>query len=809
MDAAPNDTGRNDIEDAVDAALVFLRLIAQPDDWIEIRLIPVQSSRWFQLRNEDLVRSVLRWAVHRNRQADSPDNVYVGINPRSGHGKRGDRNIAAFRAVFADFDGGTTPDEALGRIRAAGLPEPTIVIASGGGTHVYWMLAEPITDAAEWRSRMQGIIRAVKSDKFIANPERVMRLPGSDNVKPGREGRPTCRIVLQNDGRHSVDAFPRRAARSAAVEILKMPTRPRGRLCDEGQKYLKTGKIDGERRPGVFRIACDMKARGWPHACANEEILSRAHLIEPPLSHDEILELERHIANAYSAERYPGIESSPAQREVTAAVEVAVDGDPHSGGADLSRPNTLTDVGLARRLAKTVRGRLALVRERKMWVAWDGRRWAEHGERFAHQAAKRVHDELWNEFTELDGEARTAALFKFVKASGARSTITAMVALAESENGINGSVEEYDAHPWLLNVHNGVVDLRTGALRPHDPKLKITQLAAVEFVPGARSPLWERFIREVTQDNDELALFLQQSFGLALCGDVSDEVLWCHNGEGCNGKSTALEAVAAMLGDYAATAPPGLFAARSFDSHPTEVAGLRGKRFVTAIEQEANRALRESLVKSMTGGDTIRTRGMREDFWQMRPTWHIHIAYNRAPRLTGTDDGIRRRLRVVPWLASFKGSPDLSMKARLCSEAERPGILNWCLDGLRQRIEQGRLMSPECVMLATDDYLDDEDLIGRFLAERTESADASTCIELRSLMRAFTTWLEAEGSPRYVRDTFTANSVGREMVRRGYRKMRPDSGLHRKQTVIVGLRLIDTHDDLAISAEQEQWSQFA
>jgi putative DNA primase/helicase len=264
-----------------------------------------------------------------------------------------------------------------------------------------------------------------------------------------------------------------------------------------------------------------------------------------------------------------------------------------------------------------------------------------------------------------------------------------------------------------------------------------------------------------------------------------------------------------MLGDYAATAPPGLFAARSFDSHPTEVAGLRGKRFVTAIEQEANRALRESLVKSMTGGDTIRTRAMRENFWEMRPTWHIHIAYNRAPRLTGTDDGIRRRLRVVPWQASFKEAPDLSMKARLCSEAERPGILNWCLDGLRQRLAQGRLMSPECVMLATDDYIDDEDLIGRFLAERTESADASTCIELRSLMRAFTTWLEAEGSPRYVRDTFTANSVGREMVRRGYRKMRPDSGLHRKQTVIVGLRLIDTHDDLVISAEQERWSQFA
>jgi putative DNA primase/helicase len=453
-----------------------------------------------------------------------------------------------------------------------------------------------------------------------------------------------------------------------------------------------------------------------------------------------------------------------------------------------------------------LRGRMTYVRERKLWLHWDGRRHADQGDHIAEQHAKRLHDELWGDLAALDHHERTSAVVKFVHDSGTRARIAAAISMAQSESGINTSQGEYDLHPYLLNIRNGVIDLRSGDLMPHDPKLRITQLAAVEYVADARSALWERFIREVTCGDDDVAEFLQQAFGLALTGDVSDEVLVCHNGGGCNGKSTALEAVGKMLGDYAAVAPPGLFTARKFDSHPTELAGLRGKRFVTAIEQEGNRALRESLIKQMTGGDTIRTRGMREDFWEMLPTWHIHIAYNTAPRLTGTDDGIRRRLRVVPWKASFKGAPDATVKERLTGEDERPGILNWCLEGLRKRLAGGRLYSPEAVMVATDEYIDDEDVVGRFVAERTE-IEQGQVVELREILRAFREWMQADGSPRYVVDGYTANMLGRELVRRGFRKMRPDSGPHRKQAIVTGLRLVHTADDVP-GYHDEQWATF-
>lgn len=485
------------------------------------------------------------------------------------------------------------------------------------------------------------------------------------------------------------------------------------------------------------------------------------------------------------------VETAP-RLELPAAGSVAagqaIRDERHDGAADLTAPSTWLDVGLARRLAKQIDGRLVYVRERCMWLAFDGRRWAERADHVAVQEAKRMHDDLWKELAGLGPEERKAAL-RFVQSTGTKKTIDAVLGLTRTEPGINVSLAEFDAQPWLLNVENGVVDLRTGGITPHDPNLRLTQLAAVKYEPNARSELWERFVREVTCGDEEIARFLQQSFGIALTGDVSDEVLHCHNGSGCNGKSTALEAMRAMMGDYAAVAPPNLFTARNFDSHPTDIASLHGKRFVTAIEQEANRALREALVKSLTGGDTIRTRRMREDFWEMRPTWHIHIAYNRAPRLSGTDDGIRRRLRVVPWAASFKDRPDHTVKDRLLGTAERPGILAWCIDGLRQRLAAGRLESPQAVMIATDDYIDDEDLVGRFVADCCSTDDPRAEAEIRETLAAFKQWMQADGTPRQVVDTYTANMLGRELARRGFGKRRPDHGPHRKRTVYVGLRL--------------------
>lgn len=796
-------------EGQIEQAMLFLSLVFDPQDWVEVRLLPAGHGRWFQLADPAASRDVLRWAAELNSRDHEPQNVYFGANPRCDTGRRKAADVPLARVLFVDFDGGTTADQALARIREAGLPEPTCIIASGGGVHAYWLLVEPITDMAAWTATMKAIIKATGSDKSVHDAPRIMRLPGTANVKPERPGRPMCHIVSMNELRHPAGAFPVLPTSSKSITVAKQthvsalgaPARRSDRLGDEAQRFIDTGTVEGERRPALFRIACDMKARGWAMAEAEDAILSRVHLIEPPFDDEQTDDLRRQIGNAFKQEREPGRESTPAQRATAAALASALE-TADGGCTDLARPQTWEEVHLARRLAKQIRGRLVYVRERSMWVAFDGRRWLERADHIAVQECKRLHDELWRELGELPAAERTTAAVRFVQSTGTKRRIDSTIGLARSEPGINVSQTDFDTHPWLLNVENGVLDLRSGELLPHDPELRLTQLAAVTYDPDARSELWERFIQDVTCGDDQIANFLQQSFGLALTGDVSDEVLICHNGGGCNGKSTALEAVGKMLGDYAAVAPPGLFTARSFDSHPTEIAALHGKRFVTAIEQEANRALRESLVKSLTGGDTIRTRRMREDFWEMRPTWHIHVAYNRAPRLTGTDDGIRRRLRVVPWAASFKDRPDLTIKERLIGEAERPGILAWCLEGLRRRLAVGRLESPAAVMVATDEYLDDEDLVGRFIADRcVEGARYET--EIRSALAAFRAWMLEDGTPRHVIDGYTVNVLGRELARRGFPKRRPDSGPHRKRTVYVGLSV---SSECEYAESGEEWS---
>lgn len=787
---------RPSTEESVDTGLAFLRLMFDPQDVIEVRLVEPAAQRWFRLADDAAARGALRWAAGQNARERNPKHVYFGANPRTAHGKGTAADVPLARVLFADFDDGMTPDAALDRVRAAGLPEPSIVVASGGGVHVWWVLDTPITDMATWIATMKAIIAKVGSDDAIHDPPRLMRLPGFANVKPERPGRPLCHVVSHNETRHPLAAFP------VGRVFVEKPTKAgaaastKGGVSDETEEFFKTGKLRGKSRvKALWRIYCDLKGRGWTVEAAEKEIMEQVPKINPPMQKKNVADIPRQIRNAFAEERDPGYKSTPAQKRMNAIVAAAASDEPHSGGADLTKRNTLTDTGLGRRLAKMIRGRLAYVRERKAWIAWDGRRWAEHGEHAVELQAKRMHDELWREIGDLDEKPRDVV--QFVMDSGHRARIAAAVAMAQSEPGVSVSWEEFDKHPWLLNVRNGVLDLRSGDLLPHDPKLRLTQLADVEYVPDATSELWERFIREVTCGDEELADFLRQSFGIALTGDVSDELLLCHKGEGCNGKTTCLEALSRMLGDYAAVAPPGMFASRNSEGHPTEIAGLRGKRLVTSSEQDADRTLRESLIKTLTGGDTIRTRGMREDFWEMQPTWHVHLAFNREPRLSGSDGGIRRRLRTVPWDASFEAAPDPTIKARLTADDERPGILAWCLEGLRRRLGAGSLPYPEAVRITTEGYLAREDLIGKFIEECTERAGPSIVVRLDDILPACRGWLASSGVPQRVVDGVSVRTLTRELGLRGIRTDRPDGGEHRKKCIAVGLRLVQTGDDAA------------
>jgi putative DNA primase/helicase len=461
-------------------------------------------------------------------------------------------------------------------------------------------------------------------------------------------------------------------------------------------------------------------------------------------------------------------------------------GENGDGALDLRRPVTLDDIGFARRLAATVFDRIKYVADWKKFIYWDGRRWALDDGACAVRAAQDLRDTLWVEYAALPHEDKTKAALQFIQSCGNAKHLQNIVLLTKSQQPIRISHDQLDRHPYLLNVRNGTIDLRTGSLLPHEPANLITQLAAVDFDPRASSDEWLLFVNQCMQGDPQLVRFLQVSAGLALSADVSPQFLWCHYGRGANGKSTFLGALANMLGDYAVAAPPNFLMARKSEGHPTEMAMLHGKRLVMAIECEGGQRLRESFVKSITGGDMIAARRMNEDFWMLDPTWHVHVSFNDPPTINGTDDGIRRRLKIVPWGARFEGpSQDPTLKARLESEHHRSAILNWCLAGMRDFMANGIPLAV-AVAEATDEYVADQDSLGNFLDECCRIGRPGEA-RFDDLMPAFHHWLEAHGeNPR----AWNRKRLGNELHRRGFSKHRPMSGEDRGKTVYAGLTLL-------------------
>jgi putative DNA primase/helicase len=230
-------------------------------------------------------------------------------------------------------------------------------------------------------------------------------------------------------------------------------------------------------------------------------------------------------------------------------------------------------------------------------------------------------------------------------------------------------------------------------------------------------PVWLAFLDRVTRKDDELIAFLQRALGYSLTGLTKEHALFFCYGSGANGKSTLMKIISHALGDYAITAPRGIFEARHNEEHKTEVALLCGARFVSVQETERGSRWAESKVKELTGGDPVSARFMRQDFFTFVPQFKPWISGNHKPSLSSVDEAIRRRLHLIPFLEKIpEEERDKDMDDKL--RAEAPGILQWLVEGCLQWQEIG-LKPPEIVRAATDEYFADQDVVGNWLAERT------------------------------------------------------------------------------------------
>ena len=798
-------------------AIGFLNALFEPEDIIEFRPIRTGEKsppqKWTTLAG---VEGLMPWMRQQER---AKRHIYFGANPRRRVGGGVDGDVLLARYVFADFDKGATLDHALARIKAARFPHPTILVKSGGGIHAWWRLVERLDDMAAWKSRQKMLAKALGSDSTVCNPSRVMRVPGFVNWKYPEQ--PVARVVEMHPERRygfdevipTLDLGMTNEEREAAEAVAVEAEVEAGSMGDVSRRFIYSGRLlpSGGRRDTMFAVACDLKARGWDEREATRVLMERMGQVG--LTDDELADCPRQIHNAFTGGREPlptsngtaglngharteAATKKAEQREkkkaeqATAVIEAI--GTNAAEPLDLRKPHTHDEVSCARRLAAAAAGSLRYVAEWRKWIQFDGQRWRIDDGGAAIEAAKRLRDSLWSEMPTLTRTEAEAAV-TFVKGMGASKRLAGVVMLASSEPAIRVHAEELDRHPMLLNLRNGILDLNTLEMRPHDPSLLITQVAGVAYGETAESELWERFINDATDGNEELAAFLQRAAGVSLTGSVRDEVLYCHHGRGANGKSTYLDALRHVLGDYAAVAPPAFLAHRGTEAHPTEVAALHGKRLVAAIEMEAGVRMRESFVKSLTGGDAIQARRMREDFWTLIPTYKVHVSFNDPPRVTGTDDGIRRRLCVIPWLVRFDGSRrDSTLKERLCADGpERAGILNWAIGGLRAWQLRG-LDAPACVKAFTEEFTRQQDSFGQFLDERCDVAPGHR-VESQTFYREFHEWLERRGEST---TTWTSNRVANELQRRGFVKEdRRTGGIHRGKYFYAGLGLLSALDE--------------
>jgi len=376
----------------------------------------------------------------------------------------------------------------------------------------------------------------------------------------------------------------------------------------------------------------------------------------------------------------------------------------------------------------------------KKWVVWNGKYWEmDEGGVLIHEKGLEMVRNIYDELLKTADYRERIDIEKAAMLSESVRRREAFVRAAQWIKSLNIKTDELDPSPWLLNVKNGTVNVLTGEFREHRQEDMITKIANVKFDPDADCPMWKQFLREIMNYKADIIGFVQAAAGWALSGDTSEQTMFILFGTGANGKSTFLNTVMYLLGDYATATPTETFMKKTGDQYTNDIARLRGTRFVTTTEAEQGRRLAEPLIKKITGNDQMTARFLYGEFFNFTPTFKIFMATNHKPVIKGTDYGIWRRIKLIPFTERIpEEKQDKHLELKLREEAS--GILNWLLEGTAKWKREG-LKAPKAVLLATDEYRGEMDVIGNFLKERCVQ-QKELSIRIRELYKAYTDWCD-------------------------------------------------------------------
>src|SRR5215213_2986629 len=427
-----------------------------------------------------------------------------------------------------------------------------------------------------------------------------------------------------------------------------------------------------------------------------------------------------------------------------------------------------TDLGNAERFVDAHRDRVLWCPARKAFLCWDGKRyaWDERGEavKLAHLTARSIFHEAAH--TEDEDEQKKIAGFAAVSQNTTR--IRAM--LTEAKPYLAVGMDELDRDPWLINCQNGTLDLRTGKLKDHDPADRITKILPVEYDLEASCPRFLQFLKETLVD-DELIKFVKCYSGYTLTGITRERLLAILYGFGKNGKTTLVELLRDVMGDYATNTDTETLLMKRYQGIGNDVAALKGARFVSAAEVEQGRRLAESKVKQLTGRDTVTARYLFGEPFNFTPEFKLWLSTNNKPVIQGTDDAIWDRIRLIPFTQRFDGKrqdPRLPEKLR----GEMAGVLAWMVEGCLEWQEHG-LGEPETVRAATDQYRAEMDTLAAFIEDRCVVRPGAVA-PATPLYKQYQMWCDDAGEKKESKKAFVAR-----LEERGFKRRRETAGVNK------------------------------
>lgn len=598
------------------------------------------------------------------------------------------------------------------------MPQTWTARTGRGGLHEYYKISEPMGN----RTGLYGCVDMRADGGLVLAPPSVV----NGNVYAW-ENPPLIYPLAAFDDNVSmfIQSAPQSAQNGAKRAAYKAPAQ----------------FTEGTRTSSLVALIGSLRAKGLDPETIRAAVENENELKgNPPLSSEE---LEREVFPALYRESWE-TDTAPYTHDLpinAALLEKVRALDPAN-----NKRYGMNDAGSARLFIDVCGDTVQYVEDRKKWVSYDGNRWNTNGENIGKEKLKALADALYIYALSIQDEQKKTEYMKYTgkwQQLRTRETI-----LKDAASVRPAKSADFDKNPYLLNCLNGTLNLKTGEFHPHTPADMLSRIASVAYDPFATSPRWYSFMDEVTAGDKDLQQYIQKALGYSLTGDTRHECFFIlHGATSRNGKSTLTETFSHMMGDYAANARPETLAKKKYvnGSAPNEdIARLAGVRFVNTSEPPKNMELDSSLVKSLTGRDTITARRLNEGSFEFTPQFKLFFNTNHRPRVDDMTVFESERIKMIPFTVHFGSERrDPYLKDKLQTAESLSGVLNWCIDGLKALRESG-FKVPQAVAEATAEYRRKEDKLQQFLEDKTEAGDGFEVL-LTQLYSSFSDWCCSSG----------------------------------------------------------------